>query len=94
MAQYLGRALPIHNIGLHVRHTYRPEPVILRCNAILDLYIVIVKDEGNLDLDDERHQETIAQVNSETERAKIKRHTVQDMHACRRQKRGYSSPVM
>jgi hypothetical protein len=54
------RTLPVHNIGRHVRHTDRSDPIILRGDVVLYLDIVIVKDEGNLDLDDKRHKESKA----------------------------------
>jgi hypothetical protein len=54
-----GPTLPVHNIGLHVRHTDCSDPITLWGNVVIDLDIVIVKDEGHLDLDDKRHKESI-----------------------------------
>jgi len=54
-----GPTLSVHNIGLHVRHTDCSNPITLRGDVVIDLDIVIVKDEGHLDLDDKRHKEPI-----------------------------------
>ena len=55
----LSPTFPVHNIGLHVRHTDCSDPITLRGNVVIDPDIVIVKDEGHLDLDDKRHKESI-----------------------------------